>query len=74
MLFSVGWTFRNDVQLERRPQMQLRLFDRDQKSADTPTLWKRLRQDERAAVVATLSRLLAKTIRPDSKKKGNHER
>ena len=54
--------------------MQLKLFDRDQKSPDTPTLWKRLRQDERAAVVATLSRLLAKTIRPDSQKRGNHER
>lgn len=54
--------------------MQLKLFDRDQKSPGTPPLWMRLRQDERAAVIATLSRLIAKTIRPDGRRRGNHER
>ena len=53
--------------------MQLELFPTDQVRNKTPTVLNRLTQDERAALIRTLARLLVKAIRPQ-KKGARHER
>jgi hypothetical protein len=68
MLSSDGWTRWNRVQRRRRTHMQLKLFDRRQESPSKPSPWKHLGQGERAAVIATLTRLMVKAVRPDERR------
>lgn len=53
--------------------MQLKLFDRCLESPSKHPLWKHLGQGERASVIATLTRLMARAIRPDGRR-GKDER
>lgn len=53
--------------------MQLKFFERDPKPSDGAPTWKCLRQDDRLAVITVLARLLAKTVRADSRR-DDHER
>ena len=53
--------------------MQLKLFDRHPALPSKPSPWKHLGQGERAAVVATLTRLIVKAVRPDERR-GKDER
>lgn len=53
--------------------MQLKFFERDPKPPDSAPTWKGLAQDNRLAVITVLARLLAKAVRPDSRR-DDHER
>jgi hypothetical protein len=68
MLSCVDWTHWDRVQKERRGYMQLALFDARPEPPKKPPLWERLKQDERTLVITTLARLMAKTIRQDSRR------
>ena len=43
--------------------MQLKLFDPNPKPAGSPRVWRRLRQEDRVAVIARVTRLLVKSIK-----------
>ena len=47
--------------------MQMELFPKAQELCTRPSVLARLNQDERAALIRTLARLIVKTIRPQTK-------
>jgi len=73
MLSSVGWIRERRIQRERRACMQLELFPADSKRRKEPEPLNRLSKAERAVVVATLARLMAKTLRREARR-NNDER
>lgn len=48
--------------------MQLKMFGTCPESSTKSRLWERLRQEERTTLIARLARLMAKAIRPVSRR------
>jgi hypothetical protein len=68
MLCSNDWKHRERFQQERSVQMQLELFPLQPEPRSKSTRWARLTQDEREAIVRKLARLMARAVRPMSKR------
>jgi hypothetical protein len=73
MLFCVGWTHRVPVRRQREAFMQLELFPRQPEQKEEYSVWEQLSQEQRSALIASLAKLMKKTLLP-APKEDNDER
>jgi hypothetical protein len=73
MLFCIGWTHRAPVRRQREAFMQLEFFPRQPEQKREDPVWEQLSQEQRSALIASLVKLMKKTLLP-APKEDNDER